>query len=122
MCHNLSRGRRKEEQPQNKAKKMTRQEMQDLAQELDLIRGLPVYERATRDLSAGVLWSCDQDSFKRENGIVRGIVEACGKRLDEVTCEEMDDLDATLSCDMCSQPEDARALVVRLVLYFSIIY
>lgn len=110
VCHNLPRARRKEDQPKGKAKRMTWQERQDFNLGVDLIRRLPVYERATRDLSACVPWSCDQDSIEREDGVVRGIIEACGKSSDEVTCKEMDDSDARLLCDMCSQ--DGRLLVV----------
>jgi hypothetical protein len=101
-CHNLPRGRRKEDQPKYK-KKQTWQETEDIKNGIDLIRRLPVYERAARDLSAYVPWSCDQDSFEKEIGVVRKIVEACGKRHNKVTCTQMDDLDVRLSCDLCSQ-------------------
>jgi hypothetical protein len=108
-CHNLPRGRRKDQQPKYK-KKRTWEELQEIEAGLDLIRLLPVYERAARDLSAYVPWSCDQDSFEKEIGVVRNIVEACGKCPDKVTCTEMDGLDARLSCDMCSQ--NGRMVVV----------
>ena len=102
MCHNLPRGCRKEEQPKYK-KKRTWEETQDIGNGLDLIRRLPVYERATRDLSAYVPWSCDQDGVEEEIGVVRDIVEACGKCPDKVTCTEMDSLDVRLSCNTCNQ-------------------
>jgi vesicle coat complex subunit len=84
--------------------------MEDIRSGTDLIRRLPVYERAARDISAYVPWSCDQDSFEKEIGVVRKIVEACGKRHNKVTCTQMDDLDVRLSCDLCSQ--NGRMVVV----------
>jgi hypothetical protein len=108
-CHNLPRGRRKDQQPKYK-KKRTWEELQDIQAGRDLIRLLPVYERSARVLSAYVPWSCDQDSFEKEIDVVRNIVEACGKCPDKITCTEMDGLDARLSCDMCSQ--DGRMVVV----------
>ena len=63
---------------------------------------ISVYERATRDLSVFVPWSRDQDRFEKETGVVRKIVEACGQLYDGVTCREMGDLGAGLSCDIRS--------------------
>ncbi|KIM87996.1 hypothetical protein PILCRDRAFT_814671 [Piloderma croceum F 1598] len=108
-CHNLPRGRRKEDQPKYK-KNRTWQETEDIRNGIDLIRRLPVYERAARDLSAYVPWSCEQDSFEKEIAVVRKIVEACGKRPNKVTCTQMDHLDVRLSCDLCSQ--NGRMVVV----------
>jgi len=101
-CHNLPRGRRKEDEPKFK-KTRSWQETQEYLEERDLIRRLPVYERATRCLSAYVPWSCDHDSFEEESGVVRKIVVACGQLHQNVTCTEMDNLDVRLSCGMCSQ-------------------
>jgi hypothetical protein len=106
MCHNLPRGRRKQDQPKYK-KTRTRQELQDIQN--GLIRRLPVYERVV-DLSAYAPWSCDQDSFEEETALVRKIIEACGQLHADITCTEMDNLDARLSCDVCSQ--DGRMLIV----------
>ena len=108
-CHNLPRGRRKQDQPKYK-KTRTWQELRDIQNGFDLIRRLPLYERATRDLSRYVPWSCDQDSFEEETALVRKIVEACGELHNDITCTEMDNLDTRLSCDVCSQ--DGRMLIV----------
>ena len=59
--------------------------MHDILHGRDLLRRLSVYERATRDLSAYVPWSCDQDTFEKESGVVRKIVDTCEEPGEDVT-------------------------------------